>query len=70
MGGRLQIKTWPGSRATVRFAAGVHALAGVVALKLECDPNAFADDPEGLAIARVRQSHASAWSRSRNRRNR
>ena len=33
--------------------AGVHSLATVVAFKMECDPNAFAEDPEGVAIATV-----------------
>ena len=33
--------------------AGVHSLATVVAFKMECDPNAFEEDPEGVAIAKV-----------------
>ena len=42
---------------------GVHSLATVVAFKMECDPNAFAEDPEGVSIVKVgplckRRSHA------------
>lgn len=32
---------------------GVHALACVVAFKLECIPDDFLTDPEGLAIVKV-----------------
>jgi hypothetical protein len=32
---------------------GVHALACVVAFKLECVPDDFLTDPEGLAIVKV-----------------
>ena len=33
--------------------AGVHSLAAVVAFKMECDPDAFAEDPEGMSVAKV-----------------
>ena len=44
-----------------RTDKGVHALAGVVALKFECHPDHdFAADPEGLILARVRTAAAAA----------
>lgn len=42
--------------------AGVHSLSTVVAFKMECDPNSFEADPEGLAIAQVRHSGAVSIS--------
>ncbi len=44
-----------------RTDKGVHALAGVVALKFECHPDHdFAADPEGLTLARVLPAAAAA----------
>ena len=37
-----------------QWLAGVHSLSTVVAFKIECDPNSFDLDPEGLALAAVR----------------
>ncbi len=52
--GRLRAAVCAEDVSWLPMPAGVHSLATVVAFKMECDPNAFEEDPEGVAIAKVR----------------
>ncbi|KAL0039788.1 hypothetical protein WJX77_008016 [Trebouxia sp. C0004] len=55
--GNLQKIGWSRSSRTDK---GVHALANVVAMKLECDPESFKADPEGSQLASDMNQHLPA----------